>query len=140
MFKLKIVSVGKPKNLWVEEGVKTYVHRLRSVMSIDFVYLKNNEQLLLFLKKQSLVICLDPLGEILNSRGFSKKIHRCFQEGGSRLTIAIGGAEGLPEEARKKYSLLSLSSMTLTHQMARLFLLEQLYRATEIAKGSAYHK
>lgn len=60
--------------------------------------------------------------------------------GGSRLSIVIGGAEGLPPSLKQGRELWSLSPMTFTHQWARVVLAEQIYRATEIKKGSAYHK
>lgn len=64
-------------------------------------------------------------------------------QGGSRLAFVIGGAEGLPpsiKAARQRYEFWSLSRLTFTHQWARVLLTEQLYRATEIRKGSGYHK
>lgn len=60
--------------------------------------------------------------------------------GGSRLVFVIGGAEGLPPSLKKSKELWSLSKLTFTHQWARVLLTEQIYRATEIKKGSGYHK
>lgn len=60
--------------------------------------------------------------------------------GGSRLVFVIGGAEGLPSALKEKKELWSLSKLTFTHQWARVLLTEQIYRATEIKKGSGYHK
>jgi 23S rRNA (pseudouridine1915-N3)-methyltransferase len=62
--------------------------------------------------------------------------------GGSRLAFVIGGAEGLPASIKgsRQYEFWSLSKLTFTHQWARVLLTEQLYRATEIRKGSGYHK
>ena len=68
------------------------------------------------------------------------KLIEAFEEGGSRVSFIIGGAEGLPPSLKASSELLSLSRMTLTHQMARLFLAEQIYRAAEIRRGSPYHK
>ena len=73
-------------------------------------------------------------------------MYQWLDQGGSRLVFVIGGADGLPSElltpnsAAKKEQLLSLSSLTFTHQFARTLLMEQIYRATEIRKGSGYHK
>ena len=67
-----------------------------------------------------------------------------MEEGGSRVTFIIGGADGLPpalkQAAGQQASLISLGRLTYTHQMARLLLAEQIYRATEIRRGSGYHK
>jgi 23S rRNA (pseudouridine1915-N3)-methyltransferase len=63
-----------------------------------------------------------------------------MEKGGANVTFIIGAYDGLPEEIRSKYPLISLSQMTWTHSMARLLLIEQVYRASEIRKGSGYHK
>ena len=64
-----------------------------------------------------------------------------LEAGGSRVTFIIGGADGLPPALKADPGrLLSLSRLTFTHQMARLLLIEQIYRATEIRRGSGYHK
>jgi 23S rRNA (pseudouridine1915-N3)-methyltransferase len=67
-------------------------------------------------------------------------VYKSFEDGGSHVSFIIGGFAGLPDGIRSAYPLLTLSKMTWTHQMARLLLLEQIYRASEIFKGSAYHK
>ena len=140
MLKLKIYSVGRPKERWIEEGVEEYIRRLKSQMSIECVWVKNDEQLADALEKETTVICLDPAGKMLESEAFSKYIFQNFETGGSRLSIVIGGSDGLPSEFKKKYKLISLSPLTFTHQLTRLVLVEQVYRAAEIAKGSRYHK
>jgi 23S rRNA (pseudouridine1915-N3)-methyltransferase len=112
------------------------------------------------------VVLLDPRGQALTSEEFASCFYGWSESGGSRLTFVIGGAEGLPDELRSQPSsnissnssnrkmmmrsstlsssdrptLISLSSLTFTHQMARVLLMEQIYRATEIRKGSDYHK
>ena len=86
------------------------------------------------------VIALDPLGKTCTSEEFCELLFAAIERGGSRLSFIIGGAEGLPKEVRADAKLVSLSRLTFTHQMARLVLAEQIYRATEIRKGSGYHK
>ena len=73
-------------------------------------------------------------------RDFSAYFYKNVQDGGASINFVIGGFDGLPDILLKKYPSLSLSKMTWTHQMARLLLIEQIYRATEIYKGSGYHK
>lgn len=140
MLKLKIYSVGRPKERWIEEGVEEYIRRLKSQMSIECIWVKSDEQLAGALEREAKVICLDPAGKMLESEAFSKQIIQDFEAGGSRLSIVIGGSDGLPPELKKKHTLLSLSPLTFTHQLTRLVLVEQVYRALEIAKGSRYHK
>ena len=89
------------------------------------------------------MILLDPLGKMCTSELFSEKMYQWLEEGGSRLTFVIGGAEGLPDDLRAregKQGMLSLGMLTFTHQFARILLMEQIYRASEIRKGSGYHK
>lgn len=139
MLKIKILSVGKTKEVWLESAVEEYLKRLKAVATIEFVWTKNDEQLLQLVEKEPLVICLDPNGSLMTSPQFAEFLFDQLQKGGSRLALVIGGAEGLPPPL-KKHSLISLSPLTLTHQVTRLVLLEQIYRAFEIAKGSKYHK
>lgn len=83
---------------------------------------------------------MDETGKQLTSNDFSSYVFKSFEDGGASISFIIGGAEGLPTIIRSNYPLISLSLMTWTHQMARLLLIEQVYRAVEIKKGSKYHK
>ncbi len=140
MYRLRILSVNKTKEIWLEDALAEYVKRLQHQLSIEFVFCKTDEQLLALAAKESRLICLDAAGETMDSELFSTFLMKEFEEGGARLAIAIGGAEGLPASMKTKHRLISLSPMTFTHQVVRLILVEQLYRAFEIAKGSRYHK
>ena len=140
MLRLKVVSVGRPKERWIEEGVEEYQRRLQPVMAIETVWVKDDNQLAALIIKEPRVVCLDPQGRLFDSEGFSSFLVQQFEEGGSRLAIVIGGAEGLPASIKEGKLLLSLSPLTFTHQLTRLVLLEQVYRAIEISKGSPYHK
>ena len=87
------------------------------------------------------MVLLDPLGKTRTSEKLSEDIYNWLDLGGSRLSFVIGGAEGLPEEMKQQNrNHLSLSSLTFTHQFARVLLMEQIYRSSEIKKGSGYHK
>ena len=90
------------------------------------------------------VVLLDPRGKSKSSEQFSEDLYEWLNEGGSRLVFVLGGADGLPPElksqATRSFLLLSLSTLTFTHQFARTVLVEQIYRASEIKKGSGYHK
>jgi 23S rRNA (pseudouridine1915-N3)-methyltransferase len=139
MYKLKILSVGKTKEKWLSEAFAEYAKRLSHSIEIDCLWTKNSNQLLEWSLKEATLLCLDPLGQLLDSYQFADRLMSRLEEGGSRLTIVIGGAEGLPSELKKK-ELISLSPLTFTHQISRLILIEQIYRAFEIKKGSTYHK
>lgn len=140
LLKIKIFLDGKTKEGWLEEAINDYVKRLRPSASIDFLYAKGPSSLAEMVKGERGIICLDEKGSEWTSEEFSARLFEAFEKNGSRLTFVIGGADGLPQELRSQYPLLSLSKMTLTHQMVRLLLVEQLYRAFEIRKGSAYHR
>lgn len=140
MHKLRILSIGKTKETWLEEALDEYIKRLSKTLSIEFIWAKNDEQLLLLASKEPTLICLDAAGKMMDSENFSTFIIKKFEEGGSRLAIAIGGAEGLPASLKQHATLISLSPMTFTHQLVRLILVEQIYRAFEIDRGSRYHK
>lgn len=140
MLKLKIVSIGKTKETWLNEAIDEYLKRLSPILQIEFVLLKNDDQLIDYLKNEPRILCLDAAGKSFTSEQFSSFIQQEFIQGKSRLTMVVGGAEGLPLVLKKNHKTFSLSPMTMTHQIVRLFLVEQVYRAFEIAKGSKYHK
>lgn len=140
MYKLRIFSVGKTKEEWLEEAIAEYLKRLQHTASIEFVWAKNDEQLIALVEKEETVVCLDALGQMMDSEKFSSFLIKQLETGGSRLSFVIGGAEGLPASFKKKYPLISFSLMTFTHQIIRLILVEQIYRGFEISKGSKYHK
>jgi len=138
--RVQIAAVGKAPKGWIAEGVAEYVERLKTLLSIEWNYFKTDEQLAVFVKKQKEVVLLDPNGKTVTSEAFSQLFHQKMVQGGATVTFVIGGAEGLPESLKKERTLLSLSELTFTHQMVPLILVEQIYRATEIEKGSGYHK
>ncbi len=140
MPKVKLISVGKNKEKWLEEALSEYIKRLRPILDVECVWAQDNSQLAQFALKEKNVICLDPNGKCLNSEQFALFFQQQLEKGGARLSFVIGGAEGLSDEMRRNYPLISLSPLTFTHQIARLILIEQIYRATEIIKGSQYHK
>lgn len=139
MYKIRILSVGKTKESWLDDGVNEYLKRLKQTAVFEFIWTKSEEQLLDLSLKEPNIICLDPAGSQFTSEQFSKFLISQLEEYGSRLSFIIGGPDGL-SPILKKYPLISLSPMTFTHQMTRLVLIEQIYRGLEIAKGSRYHK
>lgn len=141
MYKIKIYSVGKTKEAWLQDVLAEYETRLKTTLSIEWILFKTAQQLELGLEKQDHFLCLDPEGKQYTSPEFSSSLIRWLTQFHSRLCFVIGGAEGLPSSIKKRAGqLISLSKMTLTHQMTRAFLVEQIYRALEIEKGSSYHK
>lgn len=138
--KIKILSVGKNKESWLESAFGEYLKRLKPTVDIECLWAKNDSQLIDWAVREKGVVCLDPKGSLLTSEQFSSFLLQQIEKNGSRLTLVIGGAEGLPEEVKRLGAFISLSPLTFTHQITRLILIEQIYRSFEIAKGSNYHK
>lgn len=136
MFKVKVLTIGKCKENWLIEALAEYEKRLRGRMIIDWQLAKDDAQLIEWACLQP-YIALDPKGQLLTSEAWSEKIMQI----GTRLCFVIGGAEGLPSQIVKQAPFRwSLSPLIFTHQITRLILVEQLYRAMEIERGSQYHK
>lgn len=139
MYKIKIITIGKTKEAWLDEALEEFYKRLKGQVHFEWAFAKDDSQLIDLCKKEPLTIPLDPLGKQLDSLDFSKFLLTKLEEQGTRLAFAIGGPEGLPQPLRQG-EMLSFSKLTFTHQVVRLILVEQIYRALEIARGSPYHK
>ena len=140
MIRVAILSVGKTKEKWLEEAISMYVERLGSVCQFEFLWYKDDQQFLKACSEHKDLILLDPEGKLLTSEEFTERFFQEAVKSHSRLHFAIGGADGFSQEMKKRYPRISLSPMTFTHQMTRLLLVEQIFRAFEIQKGSGYHK
>ena len=144
--KIRIVGRKSGGEKWLEDSYKMYETRLRpSPLEVETVWHKNDHDLIKGVQgdvdKNNAVVLLDPSGKQKTSEEFCEDLYQWLDQGGSRMTFVIGGAEGLPGELRQgNTEMLSLSALTFTHQLARTLLIEQIYRASEIRKGSGYHK
>lgn len=148
---LKIITIGKKNNPWVMDGLEYYQKRLRAPWNIEWVLLANSslegsrarqeesERILKHIKPDHFVILLDERGNNLSSPELSALLEEQFTHG-QPVVIIIGGAFGVSSELREQADIVwSLSKLVFPHQLVRLVLTEQLYRAQEIAKGSGYH-
>lgn len=153
--KISILAVGKIKEDWLKKGIAEYQKRVSRFCemetieipdapesdSIEKAMAEEGKKMLLRLKDQDLVIALDVKGETLDSFQFSDRLVRWMDKGGSKITIMIAGSNGyMPEVIEKATERIRLSDLTFPHQMTRLILLEQLFRAFKIAKNEKYHK
>lgn len=139
MVKIRIYSPGKTKESWLDEALAEYLKRLKPLAQIEFIHPKSEKQFIELALKEKRLLALDPKGRTCTSEQFADLLFDEIEKGGASLAFAIGAAEGLPKELLMK-PLISLSSLTFTHQMVRVILIEQIYRAFEIKKGSGYHK
>ena len=154
--KIKIVCVGKTINKYLIEGENEYIKRLshyNKVEKIEIPEIKNaknlsqdqikkveGELIINHISPSDQVVLLDENGTVFSSKKFAQFMQKKFNGGGKNLIFVVGGAYGFSEEV---YALandkISLSKMTFSHQMVRLFFLEQIYRAFTILKGEPYH-
>ncbi|MCB1085056.1 MAG: 23S rRNA (pseudouridine(1915)-N(3))-methyltransferase RlmH [Chlamydiia bacterium] len=133
MLKVKVYTPGKLREAWLKEALSEYEKRLKGTVSIEWIFQN--------IPPERPYYCLDPQGKMLDSIEFSTFLHKAWEQAGSRLNIVIGGPEGLlPPVLGGAEEVISLSPLTFTHQMARLILIEQVYRAVQIQKGTPYHK
>lgn len=138
MHKLFLHCVGKPKEKWIDEGALSFINRMKPYVDFKILYYKTNEDLE---KLNTPLIALSPDGKMMDSIEFSKFVMKNFEKEGLTLHFIIGAAEGLSTKLKQKASsLISLSPMTFTHEMAKLFFVEQIYRAFEIHFNRGYHK
>lgn len=150
--KLTFLSVGKDRSGLFAPGVNEYVQRLGHTAKVTVHELPESKHggqrakddegaaLLAKLGPKDALVALDERGKALGSVEFAKWLGR-QQDTGRDVAFVIGGDEGLSDEVRGRAALvLSLSAMTLPHRLARLVLVEQVYRAFSILRGEPYHK
>jgi 23S rRNA (pseudouridine1915-N3)-methyltransferase len=155
--KIKIIVVGKTKEKFLQLGELEFQRRLACYCQLESVVvkeekilsskgeqtikLKEAERILSQISKGALVVTLDRQGDQITSAELAAFLQQQMNQGCGEMTFIIGGALGLGESILKSADrVLSLSKMTFTHEMSRLILLEQLYRAFTILKGTKYHK
>ena len=158
--KIKIYAIGKIKEAYLKVGINEYLTRIKPYASIEIIEVKDepiaenpslkeiekakdNEgaRVLKLLKNNEYLIALDLNKKQFKSEQFADFLMQKLEENGSSISFVIGGSYGLSDELKKRsnYSI-SLSDLTFLHQMSRLILLEQIYRAFKIINKEVYHK
>ncbi len=161
MLNVNIITVGKLKEAYLRDACNEYSKRLSAFCKLNITELaesrlsdnpsqKEIENALLNEAKTmtpllsgkdsfNIAMCIE--GKQLSSVAFSEKIQQITVDGKSTLNIVIGSSFGISEEIKKMCAMrLSMSEMTFPHQLARVMLLEQIYRAFQISNGGKYHK
>ena len=158
--KLKIVTVGKLKEKYLKDGIAEYSKRLSRFANLEMIELADEKtpdrasdsenqkilelegtRILSKIGDRDFVIVLAIEGKTLSSEEFSKQLEQAPINGFSTLTFVIGGSLGLSPQVKKRANLsISFGRLTLPHQLMRLVLVEQIYRAFTIQQGSPYHK
>ena len=151
--KFTFLVIGRSKFGFVEAGVKHYLENIRHMAEAELVELRDHgsekekeaEAFLEALSKRKLldgkcrVFLLDERGKTYSSEEFAAQLEALQDQGVQRFAFVIGGAYGFTDEMRARFSLLSLSKMTFPHDVVRVILTEQVYRALHILKGGKYH-
>ena len=151
---IKLVVIGETNNKNLKVLIDQYINKLKHYIKFDLIIIKDQkkklpeniqikkegEKILSILKKNEFIILLDENGEHKSSVAFSKFIQKKLNSGIKTITFIIGGPYGFSSEIKSisNYQL-SLSKMTFSHEMIRLFFTEQLYRAFSILKNEPYH-
>lgn len=148
---ITVLSIGKKHEDWVAEGIERYQKRLRAPFNVEWVLLPHSSlegarareeesgRIISRLNPDHYVILLDERGKQLTSPALSELLTTCFTTSKS-VVFVIGGAYGVDDTVHQRANVIfSLSPLVFPHQLVRLILIEQIYRAQQISAGSAYH-
>ena len=157
--KIKIYSIGKIKEQYLKDGINEYIKRISPYSNVEIIEVadskvkdnpnqsdinkaKNEEgERVLKLLKTDYLIGLDMNKQEFTSEDFAEFLNKKLVEGGSNISFVIGGSYGLSDALKARCNTsISLSKLTFLHQMTRLILLEQIYRAFKILNNETYHK
>ena len=158
--KIKIYAIGHLKEPYLKQGINEYLERLKPYTQVEIIEVnderivqnpsqkeieiakdKEGQKILKLLKSGEYVIGLDLVKKQPTSPEFAKYLEDKFVLGGSNISFVIGGSYGLSDELKNRcQDRIGLSNMTFLHQMTRLILLEQIYRAFKINRNEVYHK
>ena len=154
-----VVCIGKLKDAYLRDGVAEFVKRMRPYGGITItelneskigdkpsdadrkqVVIEEGERLLKNVPKSAYTVLLDVYGKTMSSEDLAKTVAKLEVDGVSDMAFIVGGAFGVSDELRRSVNYkLSFSPMTFTHQMVRLLLVEQIYRASKINRNEPYH-
>lgn len=160
ILKITLITVGKIKEKYLRDAIAEYTKRLSKYCKLESIEVadektpdqasetveenirtKEGERILKYIRDDMYVITLEIAGKMLSSEEFARKIEKLGIQGKSSIAFVIGGSIGLGKEVLKRSDFaLSFSKMTFPHQLMRVVLLEQVYRAYRIINGEPYHK
>ena len=148
---IRVVAVGKRHESWVAEGIERYETRLKKPFDVEWLIIahsafeadrarqEESERILSRLRDDYFVVLLDERGKNIDSPTLSR-LYEDELSHGKQIVVIIGGAYGVDDRIHQRADMVwSLSKLVFPHQLVRLILAEQIYRAQEIARGGAYH-
>ena len=150
---IRIITVGTIKEKYLKDAIEEYLKRLKKYTNIELIEVKDEglveeqkainlegEKINKYLSPKDYIITLEIEGKAFSSEEFASKLNQ-IQIENSNIVFIIGGSYGLSDEIKNKSKLhLSFSKLTFPHQLFRVFLLEQIYRAYKIMNNESYHK
>ena len=158
--KITVITVGKLKEKFYRDAAAEYEKRLSRYCKLEIIQVEDEKtpdktgtsldeavkkkeanRILKYIREDAYVVVLEIQGNMYDSEGFAEQLKKLATQGISHIQFVIGGSLGLHEEVCKKADLaVSFSKMTFPHQLMRVILLEQVYRAYRIINGEPYHK
>lgn len=158
--KVTIISVGKIKEKFFSDAIKEYTKRISKFAKVEEIQIsdercddnyskkeieqvveKESKKIMKKIKDNAYVVAMCIEGKQFSSEELAKKIKNIYMEHGAEIVFVIGGSNGLSSEIKNRANLkLSFSKMTFPHQLFKVLLLEQIYRAFKINGGESYHK
>lgn len=153
---ISLISIGKVSSTWIQEGISIFESRINKYIKFSLKVLpdiKNSKslskndikaeegrQIIENIQTSDLVVLMDERGKEFTSRELSEWFQKQMNTGRKRIVLIIGGPYGFSEEVYKRSDVkIALSKMTFTHEMAKLILVEQIYRSMTILRGEPYH-
>ena len=148
MLRIQLICTGKLKESFYAAACEEYNKRLQRYCALDIIELpesgdikRDGEAMLARIGTGAFVIAMCIEGKGLSSEELAGLIGKCAVQGKSRVCFLIGGSDGLSDEVKRRADVrLSMSHMTFPHHLARVMVLEQIYRAFNINEGGKYHK
>jgi 23S rRNA (pseudouridine1915-N3)-methyltransferase len=154
--KIRLLVTGKTEEEYLRTGIKDYEKRIRRYVPFEITEMaalksisklplaeqkaREGEMILKQIQPGEIIVLLDEHGKEMTSASFATFLNQRFISGNKTMVFIVGGPYGFDEPVRKSaHHILSLSKMTFSHQMVRLFFTEQLYRALTILRGESYH-
>ena len=157
---IRIIACGTVKDAWLRDGIQEYLKRLRAYDKLEIVEVPDEkapasnseaqnakvirtegEKLLKRISADEYVILLDLAGKAMDSESFAHTLDRLYAEGHTKLAFVIGGSLGVSDDLIRRADMRwQLSRATFPHQLCRLIVLEQIYRAYKILRNEPYHK
>ncbi|MEQ1554273.1 MAG: 23S rRNA (pseudouridine(1915)-N(3))-methyltransferase RlmH [Ferruginibacter sp.] len=154
--KIQLWSIGKPHEDFVKQGIEIFTKRVTNyfaiewkiipmpknagIMEPDILKIKEGETIITLLQKDDYLVLLDETGKIFSSEKFSQFLEQRMADSTKNVVFLIGGAFGVSDVVKKRANFTwSLSSLVFPHQLVRLILAEQIYRACSIMRNEKYH-